>query len=197
MSSIPKIPEYKYICFMGDSFTNSDNILFIPKTDAYPYQVQLLVGGKCRARNFGVHGETTSQMLARFSSMTKRGIPTVASIYGATNDARQTIADTITQANLESMIDQSKAAGVSRIILCNIHTTTSPDDNTKYASKRTLIKNIAANKNVVFCDFSTVSLVAADYQSDGYHLKASGLKKLADKFKSVLDAQGWTSVLKG
>ncbi|MCA4155875.1 hypothetical protein ACFW0L_16530 [Priestia megaterium] len=95
------------------------------------------------------------------------------------------------------MINQLKAAGVSRIILCNIHTTTSPDDNTKYASKRTLIKNVATNKNVVLCDFLTVSLVAADYQSDGYHLKATGVKKLANKFKSILDAQGWTNALKG
>ncbi|PFJ03216.1 SGNH/GDSL hydrolase family protein [Priestia megaterium] len=197
MSSVPKDPVIKQLKFMGDSFTNSDDVLFIPKTDAYPHQVQLLVGGNCRSYNFGVHGETTAQMLARFSSMTKRGVPTVASIYGGTNDARQSITDAVTQANLEVMIDQLKAAGVTRIILCNIHTTTTPDDNTRYTAKRTLIQTIAANKNVVLCDFSTVSFVAADYQSDGYHLKASGLKKLANKFKSVLDAQGWTSLLQG
>lgn len=40
--------------------------------------------------------------------MTKRGIPTVASIYGGTNDARQSITDGVTQANLEAMNDHLK-----------------------------------------------------------------------------------------
>lgn len=196
MSSIPNEPKVKWIHFMGDSFTNSDNVLFIPKTDAYPHQVQLLVGGICKARNFGVHGETTTQMLARFSQMTKRSIPEVAVIYGGTNDARQSFTDTITQDNLGAMVDNLKAAGVNKIILCNIHTTTSPDNNTQYNSKRTIINNVATSKGVVFCDFSTITFVAADYQSDGYHLKASGLKKLANKLNDIMTQQGWINSLR-
>jgi lysophospholipase L1-like esterase len=197
MSSAPKDPVITWHHFMGDSITNSDATLFIPKTQQYPHRLQILIGGKNRARNFGVHGNTTTQMLARFAEMTKKAVPTVATIYGGINDVGQSVPDATTQSNLNSMIDQLRTAGCTRIILCNIHTMQNGASDTNYNAKRTVIQNVATSKGVVFCDFKTVTLIAADYNADGLHLSETGLQKLANRLKTTLDSQGWTDILKG
>jgi lysophospholipase L1-like esterase len=197
MGSAPKNPKINWLHCMGDSITNSDYTLFIPKSQQYTHRLQVAIGGNCRARNFGIPGNTSTQMLARFADMTKKYIPTVSTIYSGINDTASDVSGGILQSNLESMVDQLKNAGCNRIILCNIHNLpgVSGTDDAGYNAKRTIIQTVATNKNIVFCDLHTVSLIAGDYQTDGLHLTASGLQKLADKIKATLDAQGWTAIL--
>lgn len=190
-------PKIHLLHCMGDSITNSDTSLGIHKSFAYPYLVQKAIGGICRARNFGIPGNTTTQMLARFSDMIKH-VPTVATIYGGINDNGNSIATATTQSNIQSMITQLQNAGCTKIILCNIHTIpgTSGTQDTVYDPYRTVIQNLATTNSLPLCDFHAVTLVnPTDYQTDIVHLTPGGLQKLADKLKATLDTKGWTSLL--
>lgn len=86
MSSVPQQPKINWLTVMGDSLTNTDMVYYIPKSQQVPGLMQKMIGGNCRARNLGVPGETTAQMLARMYDML-RYPPTVGVIYGGINDA--------------------------------------------------------------------------------------------------------------
>lgn len=186
-------PNTKWLSCLGDSLTLTDNFApFVQIYNAYPYVLKNLIGGNCRERNLGIAGNNSTQALARMNDML-RFIPTVAVIYIGINDNFQSIATSTTQTNIQSMIDQLKSAGCTRIVLCNIHTI--PPSEPSMDTQRTVITNLATTNNLPLCDFKSVSLVAGDYHTDNIHLLPSGLVKLANKLKSTLDAQGWTALL--
>jgi lysophospholipase L1-like esterase len=186
-------PSTKWLSCLGDSLTLTDNYApFVQIYNAYPYVLKGLVGGNCKERNLGIAGNNSTQALARMSDML-RITPTVAVIYIGINDNFQTISTATTQANIQSMINQLKSAGCSRIVLCNIHNI--PPSEPSMDAQRTVITNLATSNNLPLCDFKSVTLVAGDYHTDNIHLLPSGLVKLANKLKTTLDAQGWTMVL--
>lgn len=191
----------KWLTCIGDSITNSDwSNLYISKTYQYPKLIQQMIGGNCRELNKGVPGDKTSDALARIWDILYY-TPTVATIYLGINDNLQSVDVATTQANIQSIIDKIKATGCNRIIICNIHPIYSSDGlgniNTAYAARRTAIASVASSNSIPLCDFNTVDTVfPTDYVvSDGIHLQKTGLVKLANKLKSVIDAQGWTTIL--
>jgi lysophospholipase L1-like esterase len=198
MSSSPKAPKINWLVCMGDSITNDDWAnAFIPKTQQYPKVVQKMIGGNCREKNLGVPGNTTTQMLARMKDFLQT-VPTVATIYGGINDQLNSISTTTMTSNIQSMIDQLKAAGCTRIIICNIHNIpgTSGGSDGNFSAYRTALQNLATTNNLPFCDFHAVTLInPTDYYTDIIHPSASGRAKLASQLKATLDAQGWTSYL--
>lgn len=91
---------------IGDSQTDTDAAYGVPGYLCWP--ALLATGLKAegipaRARNFGVSGDTTTQMLARFSSMFRYDTPDIGIIYGGVNDPGASITSGTTQSNLQAM----------------------------------------------------------------------------------------------
>jgi lysophospholipase L1-like esterase len=193
-SSTPKDPVVKWLNCIGDSITNtstSNNF----DMGAYPYLVKQEIGGLCKERNFGVAGNTTTQMLARINQILTP-VPTVVTIYGGINDYGNGMSDATTTSNLNAMIDAVQNAGCNRIILCNIHTVTSTADS-NYNGKRSVIQNVASNRGIPICDFHQVTLINPTDYADGLHLTNSGVQKLASKLSDTISSLGWDSTLRG
>lgn len=191
----------KWFTCIGDSIFGADwSNLFIPKTFQVPKLVQQMIGGNCRELNKSVPGDRSADALARIWDILYYPA-TVTVIYLGINDNLQSVDTTTFTNNIQSIIDKVKATGCTRIILCNIHPIYASDGsgtiNTAYASRRTTIASIASSNNIPLCDFNTVAMVFPDDYAivDGIHPTKTGIVKLANKLKSVIDAQGWTTVL--
>jgi len=78
----------KRIVCMGDSHT-FNYVLGLSSADFYPNQLQKLLwaaGANALARNMGISGDTTAQMIVRKSAMTRWETPDLAVIYAGQND---------------------------------------------------------------------------------------------------------------
>jgi lysophospholipase L1-like esterase len=191
MSSVPKDPIIKWLAGIGDSLTNSDMSLYIPKSQEYPKLLQNTIGGNCRSRNMGVPGNTSGAALARLNDFL-RYPPTVSIIYLGINDKLSSVPTGTMTANILSIVQGLQAVGCSRFIICNIHNTL---DGVDYSAYRTALSSFASTNGFAFCDFSAISLVSGDFFPDNLHLQASGHVKMANALKATLDAKGWTSIL--
>jgi len=139
-------------------------------------------------KNAGVSSETTSQMLARFSTDVLGFSPTTVSIMGGTNDL-QLIATSTSISNLTSMADQSLSAG-SYVILWTIPPRSGTGGNPldpQSRSQRSVINQALRSyallkPNVLLCDteeftsdpISTTGISGfggwlAGFASDGVH----------------------------
>lgn len=188
----------KWLVCIGDSITNSDWANgFYPKSQQYPKVLQQMIGGNCRERNCGVPGDRTTDTLARMYDVLLYPID-VAVIYLGINDNFQAVPTATTQSQYQSIIDQVKAKGCNKIILCNIHNIpgTSGTSDTPLNTQRTIIQNLVTANNTAYCDLHAVNLInPTDYFTDIIHPSLTGITKIASSVKSTLDAQGWTSFL--
>lgn len=78
----------KAIVAIGDSHTFHTSYGMV-MDDFYPAQLAILInqkGGDVVSRNLGISGNTTSQMYSRIKDMFEYEIPTIAVVYGGTND---------------------------------------------------------------------------------------------------------------
>jgi lysophospholipase L1-like esterase len=98
------------VVFVGDSITEFWEVG--PFTVPDPKLSQLVPGSV----NAGVAGNTTDQMLARFSAVLEKK-PSVVVILGGTNDLRQ-IEAPFTD-NIAKMADRAAAAG-ARVVICTV-----------------------------------------------------------------------------
>lgn len=185
----------KWLTCMGDSMTNTETTLGIPERQQYPHLTAAAIGGACRARNLGVPGNTTSQMLARVEAMLDP-VPTVAIIWGGINDLRQGVDDAVTRRNLEQMVDALREAGCRRVMLLSIHRMREPALDAQFAAKRAVIREVAADTGVAFYDLHQLPLAPSDYHPDGLHLEPSGLARIAGAVKAELDRLTWTAALR-
>lgn len=205
---------------MGDSIT----LNYIWGTMAYEYYPTVLQGllkeqgCNVKCRNFGVSGNTTTQMLARFGAMTQYDTPKISAIYGGINDG--TAYSTITN-NLKTMATNMITAG-SKVIICLVHYNnyTSGGDTTPTpqgskldlwnAQKQAYTDLVALYPNdIAFCDFyaymrnliDTAVVTQGDWTAfhvaDGnVHLNANGEKTLAQALLASIQAQNWDDLLK-
>jgi lysophospholipase L1-like esterase len=191
MSSVPKDPKINWLACIGDSMTNSDMSLYIPKSQEYPRLLRNMIGGNVRERNMGVPGNTSGAALARLNDFL-RYPPTVSIIFLGINDKLSSVPTANMTANINSIISGLQGVGCTKFIICNIHNTL---DGVDYSAYRTALVNFAATNNLPLCNFSAVSFVAGDFYPDNLHLNASGHVKMANALKATLDAQGWTDDL--
>lgn len=198
MSSTPQGKTFntstKWLVCIGDSITNSTwaNGMY-PLSQQYPKVLQQQISGNCRERNHGVAGDRTTDTLARMYDVLLYPID-VAVIYLGINDSFQSVGTSTFQTQYQSIINQVKAKGCSRIVLCNIHSI--PSSNTALDAYRTVIRNLATTNNLPLCDLYSINLINPDdYYTDTLHPSVSGIVKIANAVKATLDAQGWTSFL--
>lgn len=145
------------------------------------------------ARNAGVSGQTTTQMLARFETDVTPFDPRIVHILGGTNDTTNTgmtLTDTI--ANLEAMIDRTHQLGAIALL-----GTIPPRNDTTLLAKidkmNVAIKRLANKTGAHLVDYHSVlvspttGFFQAALQDDGIHTSALGAKKMAELGASVLD----------
>jgi acyl-CoA thioesterase-1 len=146
------------VAFMGDSITQGW---------AFP-----------RA-NFGIYGQTTAQMLARFPSQIPNHHFRTVVILGGTNDTLLGIDPAITVANLSRMVDLARAAGVEPILaeippIYKEHQRFLP----QVQRLNPQIAALAASKHVKLVDDYDALLNHPSSFSDGTHLKRRGYLRM-------------------
>lgn len=212
------------IACMGDSIT----LNFIWGTFAYqfyPAALQGLLqsqGCKVKCRNFGVSGNTTTQMQSRFNSMTQFDKPKIAIIYGGINDPGASISQATSTANIQSMA-QTMLNNGAKVIICGRHynnystggdTTPTPQGTTLtvwQAEKQAYDNLVGSNAGkIAFCDFyaymrnliNTGVVTQGDWTQwhvadQNTHLNANGESVLASALLATIQAQsGWIDLLK-
>jgi lysophospholipase L1-like esterase len=129
--------------------------------------------------NFGIRGQTTAQMLARFPrQVAGHGFRQVV-ILGGTNDTLLGIDQVMTIANLSKMVDLARSAGVEPV-LAEIPPIYYEDGKmlgqTQLLNAR--IRNLAAQKRVKLVDYYDALLGHPEVYSDGIHLKRRGYLRM-------------------
>lgn len=146
------------VAFMGDSITQGW---------AFP-----------RA-NFGIYGQTTAQMLARFpNQVPNRNFRTVV-ILGGTNDIFLGIDPTLTIANLSRMIDLAREAKIEPI-LAEVPPIYKENGRFLPAVRHlnTAVIALAASKQVKLVDYYDALINQPSCFSDGTHLKRRGYLRM-------------------
>ena len=113
-------PRHTIAC-MGDSLTN--NWAYgVPYDLMWPGVLASSLnslGCHVKARNFGRSGNTTTQMITRWSWMNYFDVPSLGIIFGSVNDPPNSIAGATTQANLTTMINSLLSMSVPMILVLN------------------------------------------------------------------------------
>jgi lysophospholipase L1-like esterase len=146
------------VAFMGDSITEGW---------AFP-----------RA-NFGIYGQTTAQMLARFPAQVPNRNFRAVVILGGTNDTLLGIDPAVTIANLSRMVDLARAAGIEPI-LAEIPPIYRERGRFLPAVQRlnASIVGLASAKQVKLADYYDALLNHPACFSDGTHLKRRGYLRM-------------------
>jgi lysophospholipase L1-like esterase len=146
------------VAFMGDSITQGW---------AFP-----------RA-NFGIFGQTTAQMLARFPNQIPNRDFRAVVILGGTNDTLLGIDPAVTVANLGRMVDLARAAGVEPV-LAEIPPIYRQGGRFLPAAQRlnTAILALATARHVKLVDYYDALLNHPACFSDGTHLKRRGYLRM-------------------
>ncbi len=120
----------------------------------------------------GVSGEQTGGMRSRFQADVLAQDPHCVVIMGGTNDLAHNVSKSKILENLASMAEQAAAKDM-KVVLCSVtpcnmtYSRLSPKEKgTHIVALNKMIKEYAASKNFVYCDYYP-ALVAAD----GYSLK--------------------------
>ena len=129
--------------------------------------------------NFGVYGQTTEQMLARFpNQIPYRDFRTVV-ILGGTNDTLLGIDPSATISNLNRMVNLAHASGVEPV-LAEIPPIYKQDGHFLPAVERlnAAIVALASLRHVRLVDYYDALLNHPDCYSDGIHLKRRGYVRM-------------------
>lgn len=120
----------------------------------------------------GVSGQRTDEMLARYQSDVLSLDPSCVVIMGGTNDLAQGRTKDQILANIKSMAEQAAAKNM-KVVLCSVtpcdeeySMLTPRKKGTHIVALNKMIKEYAASKGFIYCDYYP-ALVAAD----GYSLK--------------------------
>lgn len=183
--------------FIGDSITAAGDAQYAPANSygwGWTAQAVFLSNGRIQQLyNAGVAGQTTSSMAARFATDVVARNPGTVVIMGGTNDAStgalSSTALAATIANLQSMVDAAKAAGIQPII-CTIPPR---NDGTNYNQNAQMINvaihKLAQSERIMLVDFYSVlaDSTTGQYKSgyviaDGIHPSSTGAKAMAQYF---------------
>jgi lysophospholipase L1-like esterase len=173
-STAPTVPVIKapavsnLVAFMGDSITYGWNLA---NFDSNP------------TMNLGIPGEITSKMLARFGDVVAAN-PGIVVILGGTNDIADGQTPEWTIANLKSMADMARAAGI-KVILCSVMATVGSKVPVPWSDEPAIpvlnakILELARQEGYLYADYYDVMLLpdgTADptLLLDGLHPNAAG-----------------------
>lgn len=210
------------LAFIGDSLS----LNFVWGTLAYEFYPAVLqeklqnLDCNVLVRNFGISGQTSTQMKARKGCLTQFSKNKIVGIYAGTNDPSNGISAATTTQNIKDIALEQLQLG-AKVIVCLEHynnystgdTTATPSGSTLTlwnAQKQAYTDLVATYPNqIIFCDFygymrnliNTGVVTQGDASAwnvaDGnIHLNANGEKTLAEALLKTIQDNGWINDLK-
>ncbi|MCB2193883.1 MAG: hypothetical protein KQI62_20070 [Deltaproteobacteria bacterium] len=144
--------------------------------------------------NYGVDGNTTSQMLARIGTALAKN-PKVICIMGGINDLIQGGSASSAYSNLAQIVSKSQAAGVIVIMQSTLHTglgyPNSATINQKVTQLNNLLSSMANARNATWLNLNS-SMAEDGYLktkfllSDNLHLNSEGYSHWAGRLNDAL-----------
>ena len=191
MTSLANIdPDEQPLFWAGDSITFGTGTT---KGLTYPTQTYAVLDRPLRATNIAVAGHTTAQALALFpasySAMTSSD---VYNLFIGTNDVLNSVATATSWANIQSLINNVKGLGVTKIVvgtLMDCSTYTAGQDTLR-DDLNTLIRDNAASMGYVVADFmANVNLAthSGTYYDDTVHPNNAGAAIMATIAATAID----------
>jgi lysophospholipase L1-like esterase len=165
--------------FLGDSLTKWQDAGYSQRV-SLANLAAILSNQRLRyARNAGIGGDTTAQMLARFDSDVTPYAPNVVHLLGGTNDTASTVADTLT--NLASIVGKIRSIGAVPVIgTPPPKSAASTAERTRLAALAAGIKRYAENQGIPLVDYRRALVDPATggyltaYYNDGTHPNDAG-----------------------
>jgi lysophospholipase L1-like esterase len=145
------------------------------------------------AHNSGVAGDTTAQMLARFSKDVTHYKPQVLFILGGTNDLGHGVSQATIIANLRSIILMARAQKI-HVFMMTVPPQTKP--SAAITSLNQAIIHLANSYQIVVIDIhavlaTTSGVYQSKYTSDGLHFSDLGAQTVANAVYSRIRRQGF------
>ena len=153
--------------------------------------------------NFGISGQTTTQMLARFEKEVVANKPQCVVICGGTNDIAGNggaIENSAILKNIEEMGNMAQEARI-KVILCSILPTdhywwkpnmTPGEIVSRIAEMNTLIRNLCNNRNWTYVDYftpmadKTTGAILSQYSDDRIHPNQAGYEVMEGIIRPVI-----------
>lgn len=181
--------------FIGDSLTFGYGV---PKNENWVYKLQKSLN--CSLINMGTNGDTTVDMLVRFSQDVILNNPESVFIMGGTNDLLCNRSVSSILKNIELMINESLSInagvilGIPPIIIGeDAYKLFSPSSNYSYCEStlpklRLELISLSKKYNLKYLDFYSLTLenISANIFSDGIHFNISGQNLLFNYANKIL-----------
>jgi lysophospholipase L1-like esterase len=189
------------VVYLGDSITaaswqNSTNT----QGSSFPLYAQMISGGRVlTARNAGVSGDRSDQMLARFDTDVAPYAPNAVMITAGRNDIAQAVTLATFRTNILAIVAKIRALGAVPVIGLIPPTNTGAQhvDTIKF---NTWLKYYAATNGIAVVDFYNLLVdpvngnYLAGYYSDGLHPSHAGYlamgQLVSDKLAPLLPTWG-------
>lgn len=215
----------KTLASIGDSLTFNPTYA-VRSTQYYTCRAAVglnALGCVVRDRDFGVSGQTSTQMAARAAVLTRFGTPTLGVVWAGHNDVSNGINAATTTANIKSLAETLFAGGASYVVVCSTHywNFSTPDpwpisgarqtlwnaQNQAYTDELALHPGLVAwvdlygfMHGILGTTYRGVTYASGDYKwhvaDNDVHLNAAGEQIVADAIVAAVQAQsGWVAGL--
>jgi lysophospholipase L1-like esterase len=181
------------IVTLGDSTTQGawDTVNQVQGA-AWPLYAQMFSGGKIFvANNAGIGGNTTAQMLARFSTDVTPFNPAAVTVMGGTNDIGNSVSLATTQANIVSIVAGVQAIGAVPV-LCTIMPNNTSGRHSSISVLNHWLRRFSAAHGLALIDFYKLMVDPTNgnylsaYFSDGTHPNEAGISVMGQAAASQL-----------
>jgi lysophospholipase L1-like esterase len=184
----PAAATMKFVA-LGDSLTAW------PTGNPWPSRLDGQDARLVLAHNAGVAGDTTAQMLARFTRDVAKYEPQVLFILGGTNDLGHDIAQATIIANLRAIIVAARAKKM-RIFMLTIPPQNKTSSSPAITSLNVAITHLANGYKIVVINIQAIlststGVYQAKYTSDGLHLSSLGAQTVANYVYSRIHRLGY------
>jgi len=175
--------------------TLGDSLTAWPAGNPWPARLDGQDARLVLAHNAGVPGDTTAQMLARFTKDVANYDPQVLFILGGTNDLGHNIAQATIIANLRAIIVAARAKKM-RIFMLTIPPQNRTSSSPAITSLNVAIQHLANGYKIVVINVHAIlststGVYQAKYTSDGLHFSSLGAQTVANYVYSRIHRLGY------
>jgi acyl-CoA thioesterase I len=184
----PAAAPMKFVA-LGDSLTAW------PAGNPWPTRLDGQDARLVLAHNAGVPGDTTAQMLARFTKDVAKYDPQVLFILGGTNDLGRNVAQATIIANLRAIIVAARAKKM-RIFMLTIPPQNKTSSSPAITSLNVAITHLANGYKIVVINIHAIlststGVYQAKFTSDGLHFSSLGAQTVANYVYSRIHRLGY------
>jgi lysophospholipase L1-like esterase len=175
--------------------TLGDSLTAWPAGDPWPSRLDGQDARLVLAHNAGVAGDTTAQMLARFTKDVAKYDPQVLFILGGTNDLGHNVAQATIIANLRAIIVAARAKKM-RIFMLTIPPQNKTSSSPAITALNVAITHLANGYKIVVINIHAIlststGVYQAKYTTDGLHFSSLGAQTVANYVYSRIHRLGY------